>query len=421
MDIARPDVKRRKQRRRIAFSFLGVMVLSGVTWFLARLEPASPKVEKNSIIIDTVKRGPHVRMVRGNGTLVPEQLQYVQAESEGRVERILVLPGAAVKADTVLIELSNPELDQVAFDLGWQLKAADAQMRKLKVQLESENLSQEANLDKLKSDLIQEKLEAEADAVLAKDGLVPELTRKRSGSKADQTERLIQMEEKKLAISKGSHDAQLAVQQADIEKLKASLELKKRKVASLRVVAGVDGVLQQIGDREMLQVGQRVTPGSTLAKIVQPSKLKAELKVAETMAKDIELGQVAEIDTRNGVVPGRVVRIDPAATQGTVAVDIKLEGPLPRGARPDLSVDGTITLERMQDVLSVGRPIDSRSEGKTGVFKVINGGREAVRVSVSFGRNSVNTIVVLEGLKEGDQIITSDMRQWDAFDKVRLD
>jgi HlyD family secretion protein len=420
MDIARPDVKRRRQRRRIFLALLGVALLAVVTVGLSRLEPAAPSVERGSLIIDTVKRGEMLRQVRGNGTLVPEELLFVQAESDGRVERVLVLPGAAVRADTVLMELSNPDLEQEAFNLEWEVKAAEATLRRLKVQLESDRLTQAATVERLKTDLVQAKLEAEANAALALHGLVPELTSKRFLATADQLEKQLQAEERRLAISADSTEAQLAVQKADIERIRASLALKQRKVAALRVAAGVNGVLQQIGDRETLQVGQRVTPGLTLAKIVQPNRLKAEIKIAETQARDIELGQKALIDTRNGVVPGEVVRIDPASIQGTVTIDVKLQGELPRGARPDLSVDGTIELERMTSVLYVGRPINSQSESTVSIYKLVNGGLEATRSPVKFGRSSVSTIVVAEGLMEGDQVITSDMGQWDAHEKVRL-
>lgn len=420
MDIARPDVKRRKQRRRIIITVVAVVALAAVTVGLSRLKPAAPSVEKGGLIIDVVKRGEMLRQVRGNGTLVPEELLFVQAESDGRVERILVLPGAAVHADTILMELSNPDLEQQVFDLEWQLKGAEATLRRLKVQLESDRLTQEAAFEKLKTDLVQAKLEAEADSSLAKNGLVPEITRKRSSATAEQLANQVEAEKKRLAISPDSTEAQLAVQQAEIEKLHASLELKRKKLAALKVRAGVDGVLQQIGDTTILQGGQRVSPGATLAKIVQPRKLKAEIKIAETQAKDIEFGQKAEIDTRNGIVQGHVVRIDPASVQGTVTIDVKLDSELPRGARPDLSVDGTIELERMTNVLYVARPINGQSESTAGIFKLVEGGSEAVRTQVKFGRTSVSTIAIADGLVEGDQIITSDMAQWDSHNRVRL-
>ena len=396
------------------------MVIAVITVGLAQLKPAAPTVEKSSIWMDTVKRGQMLRQVRGNGTLVPEQIQFVQADTDGRVERILVLPGAEVKHDTILLELSNPELKQAAFDAEWQLKAAEALLTKLKVQLESERLTQKAATATLKSEFEQARLEAEADAVLSKEGLVAFLNAKRTRAKADDLAARLQIEEDRLKISKESAKAQVAVQEAELKKVRALLELKQRQVAALQVRAGIEGVLQQIGDLVTLQVGQRVTPSATLAKIVQPTKLKADIKIAETQAKDVQIGQIAAIDTRNGIIPGRVVRVDPSVFNGTVTVDVKLEGPLPRGARPDLSVDGTIELERLDDVLYVGRPVQGQPESTVSVFKVINGGREAIRVAVKLGRSSVSTIEILEGLQSGDQVVLSDMSAWDNHERVKL-
>jgi HlyD family secretion protein len=420
VDIARPEFKARKQRRRIVMSTLAVLAVAVVSVGVARLKPAPPSVDRGTLLIDTVKHGDIILDVRGVGTLVPEELLFVQAESEGRVERLLVLPGAGVHADTVLMELSNPDLEQQVFDLQWQLKGAEATLRRLRVQLESDRLTQEAAVEKLKTEMIQAKLEAEADMTLATNGLIPEITRRRSSATAAQLANQVEAEKKRLAISADSTEAQLAVQQAEIEKLRASLELKRKKLAALRVRAGVDGVLQQIGDKEILQEGQRVTPGATLAKIVQPRKLKAQLRVPETQAKDIELMQKAEVDTRNGVIPGHVVRIDPASVQGTVTVDVKLDGELPRGARPDLSVDGNVILANLTNVLYVVRPTYVQAESTSGVFKLVEGGSEAVQAHVKFGRSSVTAVVILEGLAEGDQIITSDMSQWDAHERVRV-
>jgi HlyD family secretion protein len=397
-----------------------VAVLGAVTVGLSRLKPASPTVEKSSVWTDTVKRGRMLREVRGNGTLVPEQIQFVQADTDGRVERILVLPGAEVKPDTILLELSNPELKQAAFDAEWQLKAAEAQLTKLKVQLDSERLTQKAATATLKSDGEQVKLEAQADENLAKRGLVGSLTAKRSRAKADDLAARLQIEEERLRISEDSAHAQLAVQQADLEKARALLALKRKQVEGLQVRAGINGVLQQIGDTVTLQVGQRVTPSATLAKIVQPSKLKAQIKVAETQARDILIGQAASIDTRNGIIPGKVSRVDPSVQNGTVTVDVNLEGALPRGARPDLSVDGTIELERLEDVLYVGRPVQGQAGSAVGIFKVVDGGAGAIRVPVKLGRNSVSTIEVLQGLEAGDTVILSDMSAWDSHEKVRL-
>ncbi|HXI50485.1 MAG TPA: efflux RND transporter periplasmic adaptor subunit [Candidatus Saccharimonadales bacterium] len=420
MDVARPDLARKKRRRRILLSAVAVAGLAAVTLGLSQLKPAAPSVERSSLLTDTVKRGEMLRQVRGNGTLVPEQIQFVQSETEGRVERILVKPGAEVTADTVLLELSNPELKQAAFDAEYQLAAGEAQLTKLRVQLESDRLTQKAAVATLKSDTEQAQLVAQADANLAKQGLVPVLTAKQSRAKADDLLSRVSIEEERLAIAAQSATAQVAAAQAELEKNRALLALKRRQLAALRVQAGIDGVLQQVGDLQPLQQGQRISPSATLAKIVQPSKLKAEIKIAETQAKDVLIGQVAAIDTRNGVIPGRVIRVDPSVVNGTVTVDVKLEGALPRGARPDLSVDGVIELERLNDVLYVGRPVQSQADSTVGLFKVVDSGRGAVRIAVKFGHTSVSTIEVQQGLQAGDQIILNDMSAWDGHDRVKL-
>ena len=420
MDVPRPFAAAKARRRKIVIGAVAVLCLGLVTAGLANLKPAAPRVDKNSVYMDTVKRGPMLRQVRGNGTLLPEQIQFVQSETDGRVERILVQPGAEVTAETVLMELSNPELAQSAFDAEWQLKAAEAQLRRLEVQLESDRLSQESATASLKAEFIQAELEAEAEQKLAAEGLVPEITARRSRSSADQLKNRYEIEEKRLGISTESAQAQLAVQQAELEKLRASLELKKRQVAALHVRAGIPGVLQQIGDQETLQVGQRIGPRETLAKIVEPSRLKAEIKVFETQARDVQIGQRAEVDTRNGVVPGQVVRVDPAVQNGTVTVEIRLEGSLPRGARPDLSVEGTIEIERLEDVLFVGKPVQGQPESSISLFKLAADGRHAERVKVRLGRTSVSTVEILEGLQAGDRVILSDMSNWDAHERIRL-
>ncbi len=424
MDVARPDIARRKKRRRFFIALAGLLAVAAVTVGLSRLKPAAPTVEKASIWTDTVKRAtsesPMLRQVRGNGTLVPEQIQFVQSETDGRVERILVKPGAQVTADTVLMELSNSELKQAAFDAEYQLKAGEAQLTKLKVQLESDRLSQKAVVATLKYEAEQAAFLAAADEKLEKDGLVPNLTARQSRAKAKDLRGRVEIEEERLKIAGESATAQLAAADAELEKTRALLALKKRQLAALQVRAGIDGVLQQIGDTQMLQVGQRITPSATLAKIVQPTKLKAEIKVAETQAKDVLIGQVASIDTRNGIIMGRVVRVDPAVVGGTVTVDVKLEGELPRGARPDLSVDGTIELERLDQVLYVGRPVQGQPDSTISLFKLVDGGREAVRVPVKLGRTSVSTVEVVQGLEVGDQVILSDMSASDGHERIRL-
>ena len=423
MDIARPDLARKKRRRQFTLLAVGIVTVSVITVLLMRLEPASPGVDRATLIFDVVKRGQLIRQVRGNGTLVPERIQYVQAETGGLVEKILVLPGAAVEADTVILELSNPDLKQLAFDAEWQAKGSEAMLAKLKVQLESDQLAEEATLVSLRADAKQAELEARADEGLLKDGLVPHITQQKSRSHADDLAARVLIEEKRLRFAVDSAKSQLAVQEADFEKLKALRALKNRQVQELQVRAGIAGVLTQVGDKELLQTGQRVTPGATLAKVVVPTQLKAEIKIAETQARDVTIGQKVEVDTRNGVVgvvSGHVIRVDPAVQNGTVTVDVKIDGALPKGARPDLSVEGTIEIDRLDNVLNVGRPVQGLPDSTVGLFKVIDGGKHAARVSVKLGRGSVTAIEVIEGLQEGDQIILSDMNQWDAHNKVQL-
>lgn len=387
---------------------------------LQRLEPAAPSVDKNSVSFGTVERGLMLLRVHGNGTLVPEEIRWIPAQSQGRIEQILVLPGAAVKADTVLIELSNPELMQAAFDAEWALKGAEAQLAKLKATLESDRLSQEAAAAAIRADCSVAKLDAEADDKLFKELLVDRLTAMRSRTKAEQLTIRCDLEERRLLTVVESQRAQLAAQEAEIARLRAVRELKKQQVESLKVRAGIDGVLQRLGDTAQLQVGQQVAPGANVARVANPARLKAEIKIVETQARDVTFNQLASIDTRNGVIPGHVVRIDPSSQNGTRTVDVKLDGPLPRGAVPDLTVDGTIELERLENVVHVGRPVNGQSDSTVGIFKVIEGGKSAVRVPVKFGHISVSDIEVAEGLQPGDQVILSDMSMWDAYPKVRL-
>lgn len=415
-----PVLRRQRQRRRWVIAASAGALLALVTLGLSQLQPAMPHVEKASLYFGTVQRGEMLRQVRGNGSLVPEQIQFVQAETDGRIERILVQPGAAVTAETILMELSNPELQQAAFDAEWQLKGAEAQLTRLRAQLENDRLALKSAVAALKAEASQAELEAQANEALAKEKLVSALDQQRSRGKAEELRERLAIEEERLKTSARSSEAQLAVQQAEVERATALLARKGQQVAALRVRAGVDGVLQQIGDLAPLQVGQRVTPSATLAKIVEPTRLKAVLRIPETQVKDVQLDQPAEIDTRNGVVQGRVVRIDPAALNGTVTVDVKLEGQLPKGARPDLNVDGVIELERLDSVLYVGRPVQGQPESTTSVFKVVEGGKVACRVRAKLGRSSVSVIEVVDGLQPGDQIILSDMAAWDEHECLRL-
>ena len=385
---------------------------------LARLEPASPTVENPWV--DTVKRGQMLRQVRGNGVLVPEQIQFVQADTGGVVERIFIQPGAEVTADTVILQLGNPDLKQLAFDSEWAARAAEAMLDKLKVTLESDRLAQESLLASLRSDARQAELDARADEELSKSGLVPLITQQKSRSKADDLAARVLIDEKRLKFAADSAKSQLAVQEAEVAKLRAARDLKQQQVAALMVKAGIAGVLTQLGDLTTLQSGQRVAPSATLAKVVVPSKLKAEIKVIETQARDVTLGPKVEIDTRNGVVPGHVIRVDPAVVAGTVLIEVKLDGALPKGARPDLSVEGTIELERLDNAIYVGRPVQAQPDSTVGLFRLAPDGKHANRVPVKLGRASVSTIEVVEGLQPGDKVIISDVSQWDAHNKVKL-
>ena len=420
MDIARPDLARRRRRQRLAYGTVGLLALTAATLGLSRLKPAAPRVDRAQVWTDIVKRGDIPREVRGNGALVPQEIHWVAATTPGRVDRILVLPGAEVTADAILVELSNPEVEQAAFDAEWMLKAAEAQLNKLKVQLETEKLSQAAQAAQLKAECSVAKLDAEADGKLAAENLVDRLTAVRSRTRADQLSARCELEERRIEIMGESHQAQIVAQEAELARLRAVLALKRKQVADLKVRAGIDGVLQRLGDHEQLQVGQQIAMGANLARVADPRKLKAEIRVVETQAKDIALGQQASVDTRNGIIPGHVARIDPAVQNGTVTVDVTLDGTLPKGARPDLSVEGTLLLERLTNVLYVGRPVHGQAESTVGLFKLRPGTREAVRVPVKLGRSSVNTIEILQGLEAGDTVILSDMSPWDAHDRVRL-
>jgi len=422
MDIPiSPTLLRRRKARRWLFGATIGLGVALVTLGLTKLRPAAASVERASLYFGTVQRGEMVRQVHGNGSLVPEQIQFVQAETDGRIERILVQPGAVVTAETVLLELSNPELEQATFDAEWQSKAAEAQLTRLRAQLENERLSLKSAITALKADATQADLDARVNDTLAKEQLISSLEQHRSRTKANELLERYQIEQERLKASAQSTDAQLAVQQAEVERARALLARKRQQVAALRVRAGVAGVLRQIGDLETLQTGQRFNPSATLAKIVEPSRLKAVLKIVETQMRDVQVGQKAEIDTRNGIVPGHVTRIDPAAQNGMVTVDVSLEGPLPRGARPDLNVDGIIELERLKSVLHVSRPVQGQTETTVGLFKVSDGGKSASRIPVKLGRGSVSVVEVLDGLQVGDEVILSDMSRWDAHERLRLE
>jgi len=421
MDIPRPDQARKKRRRRIAALLGGLALISLITVGLAQLKPAAPPVERGSLLFDTVKRGELLRQVRGNGTLVPQEIRWIPTINQGRVERIMVLPGARVKADTVLVELSNPDVTQAAFDAESLVKTAEADMANLRVQLNSQKLTQRSAVATARANYSSAKLDLEVNDALAKGGLVPAITLRQAKAKAEELASLLEIEEERLTISADSTAAQIAAQETKLAQLRGQLELKRLQVGALKIRAGVDGVLQRLGDlANPLQEGQQLPAGALVARVAEPAHLKAAIKIAETQAKDIQLDQVAEIDTRNGVIPGHVIRVDPAVENGTVTVDVALDAPLPKGARPDLSVDGTIELERLADVLYVGRPVQGQPESLVGLFKVGEGGRAATRVQVKLGHTSVGAVEILQGLQVGDTIILSDMSQWDSVERVRL-
>jgi HlyD family secretion protein len=421
MDIERKSQAARRRRRQILILTVVLAGVMAVTVGLSRLQPAAPVVPRNAVWVDTVKRGAMLRAVGGPGTLVPVEIKWIPTQTAGRVERISILPGAAVTPDTVLVELANPEVEQASLEANWQAKAAEAEMENVRVQLESERLTQDAAAASLRFEQTQAELEAQADEELAKLGLVPQLVAKRSRAKADELKERYQLQNRRIEISVNAAHAQVAVQQAKLEQLRAQAQLKRTQVESLKVRAGLAGVLQKLGDKEPLQVGQQLTPGANVARVADPLRLKAEIKIPETQARDVQLGQTAAVDTRNGVAKGRVQRIDPAVQNGTVTVDVMLEGDLPKGSRPDLTVEGTIELERLENVLNVGRPVQGEAETTAQLFKLTDSGREAQRVNVKLGRTSVHTVEVREGLQEGDQVILSDMSQWVGHTRVRLD
>jgi HlyD family secretion protein len=416
MDVKREGVvEARKKKQRLLYVVGGVVFAVLAIW-VSRLEPAAPTVDRSTVWMDRVARGSMLRQVRGPGTLVPVEIRWVAAQTEGRVERIVVLPGTDVEKDTLILEMSNPELEQSAQDAGLQLRAAEARYEDLKVQLESQLLNQRAQAASVQADYRTAVLQLEADKEIHAQGIIGDLRLKLSQERANELQTRNQMEQQRLAIAAESNAAQLAAEVSRVEQLRALHSLRVSQVAALKVRPGIRGVLQQVP----VAVGQQVTPGVNLARVAQPEHLKAELRIAETQAKDVEIGQRAEIDTRNGIVEGRVKRIDPAVQDGTVTVDVELTSELPRGARPDLSVDGTVEIERLEDVLYVGRPAYGQAGTTVSLFRLLPDGASAERVDVTLGKSSVNTIEIVTGLGEGDQVILSDTSAWDDYRKIRL-
>jgi HlyD family secretion protein len=417
MDISRPDLKRKRMRRNALLAVVAILVLSGAAFAVLRLKPAIPTVD-SAVWTDVVKRGPLLRQVRGPGTLVPreDRIRLIPAQTEATVVRIRVLPGALVKPETVLMDLVDPELQQQLLDAQLQLQSAKADYKNTQAKLQSDLMTQRAGAATVNADQKQAQLQAQTDKSLYDLGVISGLTYSASKGKADELNERNGLEVQRLDLNQKAIVTELAVEQAKVEQAEALLALKQKQQDALSVQAGISGVLVDLPH----QVGEHVDPGTTLAKVVQPDQLKASLKIAETQARDIQIGQPSEIDTHNGVIPGKVTRIDPAVQNGTVTVDVELIGALPLGARPDLSVDGTIDLDRMTDVLFVGRPAFGNENSTISLFRVLPDGRTATRVQVKVGRASVNSIQVLDGLHAGDTVILSDMSRWESYDSVRL-
>lgn len=416
MDVARPaSVLRKKKIKRGIYIVLFLVAGSIATFGLSRMKPAAPSVDRATVWIDVVKRGAMLREVRGIGTLVPESVRWIPATTDGIIEEITARAGDRVVASTVVLTLSNPDVLQRATDAELQLRGAEADLANLRAVLQTQILNQQSQQASVEAQYNHAKLDYQANQELSKDGLISDLILKKSRLTVDELIAKNDMERQKVAVNSKSADAQMAAQEARVAQFRAMFELRQRQVEELKVHAGTAGIVQQVP----VEAGQRVGPGTILAKVAEPGRLKAELQVPETQVKDVALGQSASIDTRNGLIEGAVSRIDPAAVNGTVKVDVQLVGEYPKGVRPDLSVDGTIEIERLTDVTYVARPAYGQTDNTIGLFKLLPTG-EATRVQVKLGRSSVNTIEVLEGLTVGDQVILSDMSAWDSYDRVRL-
>lgn len=427
MDVPRKNARRNKVVRWTVMSVVGVAVVGGISFGLTRLKPAAPPVDMSTLWPDTVRRGPMIREVHGLGTLVPEDTMLITAETDARVERILIRPGTPVKADSVVMIMTSPELQTDLLSKQFTLKAAQADYDNLKVTLQKAMMDIKSKVSQVGADYNTAKLEANRDATLAKDGLVSDIDAKISTTKAQQLGEQYQIEQERMTVESLAAEAQLAAAKVKVDQLQAEYELKRRQVDELKVRAGFDGMLEALPAPLLpVEEGQKVVAGTPLGKVAQPSHLKAELKIAETQVKDIAIGQPAVIDTRlagngwNGLIDGKVIRIDPSILNGTVTVDVGLKGPLPPVLRPDLSVDGTVQLEKLEDVVYVGRPIIGQENATVQLFKIEPDGKYADKVKVTFGKSSVNTIEVKSGLNVGDRVILSDMSSVDQYDRIKL-
>jgi multidrug efflux pump subunit AcrA (membrane-fusion protein) len=419
VDIERPDVKRKKKMRRIVYIAGGLVVAVLITGALSRLRPAAPGVDKATVWPDTVKRGPMLRDVRGLGTLVPETIHVISAATDGVVTQRYLLPGTKVQAGTVILDMANPQLQQQQLDAEYQLKGSQATYEQTKALLQNQLMDKRTQAAAISSQYHTADLQAQANKQLNEAGIVADLVYKQSQVQAEELAKENDLAQKEVETFQNSIQAQLAVQEATISQKKALYELYSSQMEQLHIRPGIDGMFQELD----VDVGTRVTQGTKLAVVTQPSQLKAALKIAETQAKDVQLGQKAQIDTHNGIIPGHVIRIDPSVVNGTRTVDVKLDGPLPEGAVPDLSVEGTVELERLADVLYVGRPVHGEADSTVGLFKVVgpwSDAKEAVRIQVELGKTSVSYVQILKGLQVGDTVILSDMSAYDAFDRVEL-
>jgi len=417
MDVQRPaKIKHWKKIRVAAIAVLAIGATAFIGVKVSRLKPADPTVDRSTVWIDTVKRGNIMREVRGNGTLVPEDVRFIPAPSEGRVEKIHVKSGTEVRHGTVLVELINPQLEQQATDAEYQVKVAESDLSNLKVRLESDRMTQQSLTASVQAEYSQAKLQLDTDEVLGKDGLVPELTLKLSRVKLKEIENRLRIEQQRLDVLSRSARSQIDSQQTKVDQFRALAKLRRSQVESLKITAGTNGIVQEVS----VQVGQQLTPGTNIARVADQTTLKAELRIAETQAKDIKVGQKTTIDTRSGLIQGSVSRIDASIRDGTIGVDVRLESDLPQGARPDLSVEGTIELERLIDVIYVGRPAFGQGDSTVGFFKLEPDGKTAVRVQIKIGKTSASTVVITEGAREGDQLILSDTSQWDSYNRIQL-
>jgi HlyD family secretion protein len=416
VDIVRPEIKHKKKMRRIAYIAAAVVLIPLMTYALSRLKPAAPSVDSGTVWTGTVKRGPMLRDVRGLGTLVPETIRLIPAVTDGQVQTRYLLPGTPVKASTVIFDLVNPQLQQETLDAEYQLKGAQAAYEQTKAQLQNQLMDKRTLAASVSSQYRTAEMVRQTKEELGANGLAPQLDVKTAQVQAEELAKENDLAQKEVETFDNSISSQLAVQESTVNQKRAMYELKKSQMDQLHIRPGIDGMLQELD----VEVGQKVTMGTVLARVAQPTHLKAQLKIAETQAKDILIGQKATVDTHNGIIPGHVTRIDPAVVNGTVTVDVGLDGPLPTGARPDLSVEGTVEIERLADVLFVERPVHGEANSTVGIFKVVDDGKEATRVQVQLGRTSVNTVEIVKGLEIGDKVILSDMSAWDNYDRVQL-